>query len=155
MTLRVPRTLIVLGYLGVLAATAAWIYRRSRSQPGVDHLQHPHDRWLRSGGIGVVAVQQPQWLRDHRRLLIATTVTNYGGGFICFAVAFAVLTESYIRFHVANHIAYQQHYRLKVVGGSSCVVGFCLAAVGFWRASNTEVGLPTPDGEQSLVEAKR
>jgi len=154
MTLRVPRTLIVLGYLGVVAATAAWIV----ASPGLNAAGQISSI-LTTVGYGLAGLAWWQWsaaivtdglptrsLRRPSRTMAA--------GSIVLTVAFAAITENNIRFHVANHIAYQQHYRLSVAGDLSFVVGFCLAAVGFWLASNTEVRLPDPDREESLVDAE-
>jgi hypothetical protein len=154
MTLRVPRTFIVLGYLGVVAATIAWIV----ASPGLNAAGQIYNI-LTTVGYGLAGLAWWQWSAaimtdgSPTRSLRRPSRTMAAGS-IVFAIAFAALTENNIRYHVANHIAYQPHYRLSVAGGASFVVGLSLAAVGFWLASNTEVRSLEPDREKSFADAE-
>ena len=148
MTLRTPRTLIVLGYLGVVAATAAWVV----IAPGLNENQVYNV--LTTVGWGLAGLAWWQWSaaittgslrRPSRTMALAS---------LAFAIGIAAITERDIRFHVAHHLTFQSHYRLAVAAGASYVVGFGLAAVGFWLASNAAVGFPEPDRKESLVDAE-
>ena len=153
MTLRTPRTLIVLGYLGVVAATAAWAvvfpglneYQVYNILPTVGYGLAGLAWWQWSAAI-TTSGSPPSFLRRPSRTMAVAS--------IAFSIGFAAITEHSIRFRVTHHFALQLHYLLFVAAGASYVVGFGLAAVGFWLASNATVSLPEPDRDESLVDAE-
>ena len=127
MTLRTPRTLIAFGYLGVVAGTVAWVVVVGETNEGQIY------NILTTVGYGLAGLAWWQWSAaiptdgSPTRSLRRPSRTMAAASFV-FAIGFAALTEMYIRFHVAHHIAYQENYRLLVAGGVSFVVGFDLAA---------------------------
>ena len=149
-TLRFPGILILLGLLGLVAGTLAWVV-------GSDPFDHETIesvvyqialtigyslaglacwRWI----VGCWATNvDPSVQRIPSRLMAAASAVT--------AAAFAALTvlqyENHRQLlHTLSGIGTQRiavidpHYRLRMAGGASIVVGLLLASVGFWIASS-------------------
>jgi hypothetical protein len=149
--LRLPGVLVALGYLGIAAGTVAWLVALYR--------QNPWEIYVTEGaqilGYGLAGFACWRWILRCRatnsdpsqaapsRWMAAASVVTAAG--------WAAITYFYYQNHqnlvgVATHgggssvTVFDPHYRLRMAGGLSIVVGLLLAGVGFWiAASRTRV----------------
>jgi hypothetical protein len=146
-SLRLPGVLIELGYLGIAAGTVAWLIALYR--------QNPWEIYVATAapivGYGLAGFACWRWIvrcqatnsdpsqaAPSRWMAAASLVT---------AAGWAAITHFYYQNHqnlvgVVTHVTgsslavIDPHYRLRMAGGLSIVVGLLLAGVGFWTAAS-------------------
>ncbi len=145
-TLRLPGVLIVLGYTGIAAGTAAWLVAFYSFNPWEFYLAQATP----TAGYALAGLACWWWIvacrstntdlrlqRIPSRLMSAASVMTAAGW------------VAIVYFYYQNHQmllksrpvgAYSDgpldpHYRLRMAGGASVVVGLLLAGLGFWIAS--------------------
>ena len=142
--LRLPGVLIVLGYLGIVAGTVAWLIALYRQNPWEIYVTEAAPivgyglagfacwRW-----IVRCQATSPSQAAPSRWMAAASVVT---------AAGWAAITYFYYQNHrnLVRELTHgggpsvavlDPHYRLRMAGGLSIVVGLLLAGVGFWIAS--------------------
>jgi hypothetical protein len=152
--LRLSGLSIFIGYLAVIAGTIALIVAfRTYHQKG--YLVTDIAMTVAYGLVGVGCWRSVRACRDgDTSARMMRSVTRWvGAASGAMAVAFAGQTYDYNKVHssiIANGGS-EPRYALQIFGGLALVVGFLLAGVGFWFASNrfdlaTEpTQIPVPD----------
>jgi hypothetical protein len=144
--LRLPGVVIALGYLGIAAGIVAWLVALYRGNPWEVYVSEAAP----IVGYGLAGVACWRWIvrsqvmnadplqgAPSRWMAAASVVT---------AAGWAAMTYFYYQLH-QNFVherlpggysgaALDPHYRLRMAGGLSTVVGLLLAGVGFWIASS-------------------
>jgi hypothetical protein len=144
--LRLPGVLIALGYLGIAAGTAAWLVALFRGYPWEVYVSESAPMV----GYGLAGFACWRWLVRFQ----ATNVDPFQGtpsrwmaaASVVTAAGWAAMTYYYYQLHqnfVHERVpggysgaALDPHYRLRMAGGLSAIVGLLLAGVGFWIAAS-------------------
>ena len=151
---RMGALLLIVGYLGVVGGTMAWVVSWWTSE-----LIFPETIVYQSAlavGIGLAGIACWRWtvasrFSDVEARLVRGPTRWMAAASVGFAAAFAADTyQTYdnhrVMFqHSPPGEGFYPHYRLIIAGGSAFVVGLLLAAVGFWiLGTATKATTPAP-----------
>ena len=153
---RVPAVLLVLGLLGVVAGlvgTLVMLHPPLTDGSGLTQFIAP------SLAYCLVGVGWWQWIpasdaTDATRTAMrrASRVLAAASGTVALGYLAAFYGSLRWRYVVGNSNFYLPHFRLEVASQLSSGVGFCLAAVGFWIASNAfKKKLPDSSHSHDLI----
>jgi hypothetical protein len=139
-TLRLFGSLIVVGYLAVVAGTIAWIVAFDVYHSW-SSLVSEIAMAIAYGLVGFGCWRSVRACReDDASAKVIRGLTRWvGAASGAMAIAFASQTYMYHKTHM-SFVAFgvrEPHYNLQIDGGLAFVVGFLLAAVGLWFASST------------------
>ncbi len=143
-TLRLPGVLVVLGFLGLVVRELAWV--EAYDQP----TEYVVSQIATAFGYGLAGFACWRWIVrcrtsnadpglqrvPSRWMATASVVTAAGYAAITYYYYQTIqnLRQNYRAYHgVLPDI--DPHYRLRMAGGASIVVGLLLAGIGFWIAS--------------------
>jgi nitrate/nitrite transporter NarK len=149
--LRIPWLLLIAGYLGVVAGTVALAvtYGGTLYHPGawLIYLFAPPIgyglvgvAWWQLAPVADAGAGTKKSMRLASRTLAAATLIT--------SLTYFALFESFVHFlyslpRYENNL-YWRHERLELAAYAALGVGFVLAAVGFWMASNVTTERPDP-----------
>lgn len=153
---RLGALLLIVGYLGVISGTVAWVVSWWTSE-----LSFPETIVFQSAlavGIGLAGIACWRWTVASRSSEVEARLVRgptrwMAAASVGFAAAFAADTyQTYDNHRVLFQHSppgegFYPHYRLIIAGGSAFVVGLLLAAVGFWilgSATKATATAPTP-----------
>jgi hypothetical protein len=133
-TLRLPRSFLAVGFVCVIVGTVAWVIASPYVTPNINSV-------ATSVGFAFVGLTWWRWtntatseasLRWPSRLLAVAS--------LCWAVAYGAVAFNDFKTYSGNPMIHWPHERLQEGGGTAIAVGLCLAALGFWIASNVRSG---------------
>lgn len=128
-----PGSLLVAGFVCVAIGTVAWVRAFPELTPSINTI-------ATSVGFTFVGLAWWRWtdaatseipLRWPSRLLAIAS--------FCWAVAYGAVAFNDFQTYSGNPTIHWPHERLEEGGGTAIAVGLCLAALGFWIASNLRV----------------
>ncbi len=144
-TLRIPCSLLLVGYLGVIAGAIGYSATFTLGKQGwIEVLYEPV-------GVGLAGFASWRWMVASRTEPTATTKTIkvptriMAISCVVFAAGQAVFAHIVAQEHSSPGLADASfHYSTKMAGVISSGIGFLLAATGFWLASLDAWTAPTP-----------